>query len=308
MKMLYLRLVPLGFSSNYLEYPYFIDSFFRYKANDIYRYDITLVRGYSTSAITEELTDKIIIYKHSEKGWVCEIPKFHIRMQNIPKKFHDELEPYPTTEELSPHCKQMVFDLVSLALEDRGHSILNPGGMETDYNENHRHLWSLPIKFDLSLAQHYGLPTRLLDWSHNSWKAAFFAAYNLLSNSSKHTLNKEDELAVYAIKIKAQDRQDSFIKVFDKHDRYLNKYLHAQDGLFTLVQGDYYFVENGKWPTIDELQLQEKNKKLVEIEKITIPQKEAKHLLQKLEKYGITIYTMMPNRNSVASYITHYDY
>lgn len=34
-----------------------------------------------------------------------------------------------------------------------------------------RELWSL-----IALAQHYGVPTRLLDWSHSAWTAAYFAA------------------------------------------------------------------------------------------------------------------------------------
>jgi len=35
-----------------------------------------------------------------------------------------------------------------------------------------RELWSL-----IALAQHYGVPTRLLDWSHHSLTAAYFAAH-----------------------------------------------------------------------------------------------------------------------------------
>lgn len=82
----------------------------------------------------------------------------------------------------------------------------------------------------LALAQHYGLPTRLLDWSRQPNVAAYFACLR--------PRGAADELAVWALHAscvsKDPTRRDECVVI--QTTRADNPNLHAQDGLFTCAQ------------------------------------------------------------------------
>ncbi|EIY4767115.1 FRG domain-containing protein [Vibrio cholerae] len=100
----------------------------------------------------------------------------------------------------------------------------------------------------LSLAQHYGLPTRLLDWSYSSYVAAYFAAKQCIADIESGI--KVKSLSVYALNAKwtefksvteIPDVQEEIYKnqkrtiefQVVKPPTYFNAHLKAQKGVFT---------------------------------------------------------------------------
>lgn len=92
----------------------------------------------------------------------------------------------------------------------------------------------------VALAKHYGIPSRLLDWTQDSFIAAYFAASDAAEgNSSGKDSSTSESLAVWAYRLKAIP--DIFRRGQIKVDiirvpRASNRRLHAQKGLFTLVE------------------------------------------------------------------------
>jgi len=81
----------------------------------------------------------------------------------------------------------------------------------------------------LALAQHYGLPTRLLDWTRDSATAAYFACLRPATPAV--------DLAVWALNgayVNSNPTDAAVCKVIQT-TRYDNPNLHAQEGLFTLA-------------------------------------------------------------------------
>jgi hypothetical protein len=112
-------------------------------------------------------------------------------------------------------------------------------------------LWPDPvIEPLLALAQHHGVPTRLLDWTRSRKVAAYFAAIDALEK-------KTESLSVWALNQLFVDVYGDSLNDLTCHIvrplRYGNPNLHAQAGLFTLCRGDVRDDEDGSFITLDVL-------------------------------------------------------
>jgi len=84
-----------------------------------------------------------------------------------------------------------------------------------------------------AIAQHYGIPTRLLDWTYNPFVAAFFASQKLKEYKS------DDFICIYMININELsdilDRSNSMVKFYNPHYQWNDNAL-SQSGLFTYIE------------------------------------------------------------------------
>lgn len=137
----------------------------------------------------------------------------------------------------------------------------------------------------LALAQHHGLPTRLLDWSENPLVAAFFATQN----------HHDEDACIYILnthQVIKNYKKDPFEidKIMRFRPDYFDKRIQAQRGLFTVHPQ----------PT-EPLQLGENKKLGITISRITIDRSYKKQLFWDLARFGIDRSTLFPDIDGMAA-------
>lgn len=141
----------------------------------------------------------------------------------------------------------------------------------------------------LAMAQHHGVPTRLLDWTRNPHAAIFFAATDALRRIADG--KSDGRLAVWALDTAAINLYRENVRTFRPLGS-ISPHLAAQSGVFTVqmfggVRGEPLDVK-----PLETVFARLPNSPLT---KFTVPTKESRRLVQYCERVGVSGARMFPS-------------
>lgn len=157
----------------------------------------------------------------------------------------------------------------------------------------------------LALAQHHGIPTRLLDWSLDRYHSLFFAAMGRCLNPSE-----DNQMVLWAINYLSLDLPNpaSCMKViFAPFSS--DSYLKSQKGVFTYIADAAKAYQNNDWIPHDVVLSNipiSNNIDKPDILRIKIDASLAKEILIRLHKMDITLIKIIPTLDAVAEYMKLY--
>lgn len=211
------------------------------------------------------------------------IDDFHKRLENYRKsswfKFRGQSE---SSWELIPKAGRPPFTNVN-DKDAFGHWKRRAiAYLDKDYSTD----WEL-----LAIAQHTGLPTRLLDWTHNPLAAAFFATAENYESDGAIYIYKPDTLVNHEVvnpfEIKNLNNKVGFHQPNASSHRIVNQF-------------GYFSVH-----AIPTLALNDKTKDGY-LEKIIIKKEMKKDIMFMLNQYGVNYLTLFPDLEGLSKHLCWY--
>lgn len=171
-----------------------------------------------------------------------------------------------------------------------------------------REVPSFAVTTFFAMAQHLGLPTRIVDFSDNPLKAAFFSLAGptpllmaLGGNMPDTSIWVLEPAPLDSIRERVRMGDDAMeFRVLRSHV----PYLHAQDGLFLVcnVSANRYFLQHGSWPQLLDVMHAWRATRLL------LPHGESIPLSAILARMGIDRLSMWPSFEKVAAHVKSFQF
>jgi len=147
-------------------------------------------------------------------------------------------------------------------------------------------------------AQHYGVPTRLLDWSTNPLKALYFAVENPTHDNTDAIVYTYSPKSWHATPSTSDMTDWNRLTAF--HPSLINDRVAAQEGCFTLFPFSIKVEEDLE--CLSDSPFKPQNEQ-VNIDSVIIPKQVKQAIRKQLEKLGVSDATMFPDLGGIAKNI-----